>query len=160
MFHYFFSIMSICQICSITKGLKWRASVYVSSPTLIWNLCIYGNKIVFIIQCQFGIINFVNLFYYPAYFLYYSWVPLYFLVLFINSTLLYRLIFTFIYNIFNKKFLIQQNKRTPNIPLINLNLYNFLKQANCFFIIFYFQEIIIFQSELNIQQKHSNLQTV
>ena len=47
--NYFFSIMSICQICSITKGLKWRASVYVSSPTLIWNLCIYGNKIVFII---------------------------------------------------------------------------------------------------------------
>ena len=39
-----------------------------------------------------------------AYFCYYSWVPLHFLVLFIGSTVLFQLTFTFIYSTFNKKF--------------------------------------------------------
>ena len=47
---------------------------------------------------------FVNLFYYSAYFCYYSWVPLHFLVLFMDLTILFELTFTFIYSIFNKKF--------------------------------------------------------
>ena len=49
-------------------------------------------------------INFVNLFYYLAYFAYYSWVSLNFLVLFIDLTVLFQLIFTFIYNTFFKEF--------------------------------------------------------
>ena len=54
---------------------------------------------------------FANLFYYSAYFYYYSWVSLYFLVIFMGPTILFQLIFTFIYStihephcIFNKKF--------------------------------------------------------
>ena len=49
-------------------------------------------------------INFVNLFYYSFYFYYYLWVLLHFLVLFIGSTILFQLTFTFIYNTFSKKF--------------------------------------------------------
>ena len=37
----------------------------------------------------FGIINFVNLFYYLVYFSYYSWVPLHFLILFMSFTILF-----------------------------------------------------------------------
>ena len=52
-----------------------------------------------------ALIIFDSLFYYIAnYFLYYLWVPLYFLILFIGHTILLQLIFTFIYSIFNKKF--------------------------------------------------------
>ena len=40
-------------------------------------------------KCLFGIINFVNLFYYSAYFWYYLWVPLHFLVLFMGPTILF-----------------------------------------------------------------------
>ena len=47
-------------------------------------------------------INFANLFYYSAYFLYYLWVSLNFLVLFMGSTILFQLNFTFIYSIFSK----------------------------------------------------------
>ena len=52
---------------------------------------------------MFGMINFANLFYYSAYFCYYSWTPLHFLVLFMGLTVLFQLTFTFIYSIFNKK---------------------------------------------------------
>ena len=43
---------------------------------------------------------------------------------------------------------------------VNLNLYNFLKQANCFSLFSIFKQLLYFSQELNIQQKHSNLQTV
>ena len=49
-------------------------------------------------------IIFANLFYYSAYFWYNSWVPLHFLVLFTSPIVVFQLIFTFIYSIFNKKF--------------------------------------------------------
>ena len=45
-----------------------------------------------------------KLFYYSTYFCYYSWAPLYFLVLFIGPTILFQLTFTFIYSIFSNKF--------------------------------------------------------
>ena len=48
----------------------------------------------------------------PAYFCYYLWVLLHFSVLFMDFTLLFQLIFTFIYNTFNKKILdSMQNKQ-------------------------------------------------
>ena len=53
-------------------------------------------------MCLFGMINFPNLFYYSSYFYYYSWVLLHFLVLFMELTIKFQLIFTFIYSIFNK----------------------------------------------------------
>ena len=41
-------------------------------------------------SCPFNMINFTNLFYYSAYFCYYSWVTLHFLVLFMSSILLFN----------------------------------------------------------------------
>ena len=64
-------------------------------------------------QCRFGMINFVNLFYYSAYFCYYSQVPLYFLVLFMGSTILFQLTFSFIYSTFNEKFSVSTKKADP-----------------------------------------------
>jgi len=54
-------------------------------------------------KCLFSIINFVNLFYYSAYFYYYLWVLLHFLILFMDPTILFQVTFTFIYSIFSKK---------------------------------------------------------
>ena len=45
-----------------------------------------------------------KLFHYSAYFCYYSWVPLHFLVLFMSLTVLFQLTFTFIYSTFSNKF--------------------------------------------------------
>ena len=45
-----------------------------------------------------------SLFYYLVYFCYYSWVSLYFLVLFISLNVLFQLTLTFIYSTFSKKF--------------------------------------------------------
>ena len=47
---------------------------------------------------------FANIFYYLGYFYYYLWTPLHFSILFINLTVLFQLIFTFIYNTFSKSF--------------------------------------------------------
>ena len=52
----------------------------------------------------FSSLFFANLFYHSAYFCYCSWILLHFLVLFICLTVLFLLTFTFIYNIFSKKF--------------------------------------------------------
>ena len=54
-------------------------------------------------ELLFGKIIFANIFYYSAYFLYYLWVSLHFLILFMSPTILFQLIFTFIYNTFSKK---------------------------------------------------------
>ena len=54
-------------------------------------------------KCPFDMINFANLFYYSAYFCYYSWVSLHFLVLFIGSSILLQLTFIFMYSTFNEK---------------------------------------------------------
>ena len=43
-------------------------------------------------------------FYFFIFFIYYLWVPLHFLVLFMSLTVLFQLPFSFIYNIFSKKF--------------------------------------------------------
>ena len=49
------------------------------------------------------LIIFANLFNYLAYFYYYSWVSLHFLILFIDLTILFQPTFTFIYSTFSKK---------------------------------------------------------
>ena len=58
------------------------------------------------ISIRLAWIIFSNLFYYSAYFCYYSWVTLHFLVLFISPTILFQLTFTFIYSTFSKKILV------------------------------------------------------
>ena len=62
-------------------------------------------KVVFEIglKSQFFLAYF---YYYLAYFYYYLWVSLHFLVLFIGSTVLFQLLFRFIYSIFNINFLV------------------------------------------------------
>ena len=49
---------------------------------------------------------FASLFYYLAYFCYYSWTPLHFFVLFMGLIVLFQLTFTFIYGTFSKKNLV------------------------------------------------------
>jgi len=51
-------------------------------------------------------IIFTGLFYYLVYFCYCLWVSLHFSVLFMGLTVQFQLTFTFIYNIFSKKFLV------------------------------------------------------
>ena len=63
----------------------------------------HGRSKYIDMKCPFGMINFANLFYYSAYFCYYLWVSLHFLVLFMGLTILFQLIFTFIYSTFSKK---------------------------------------------------------
>ena len=46
----------------------------------------------------------LKLFHYSAYFYYYSWAPLHFLVLFMSSIVLFQLTFTFIYSTFSNNF--------------------------------------------------------
>ena len=70
-------------------------------------------------------INFASLFYYSAYFCYYSWISLHFLVLFMGSIILFQLTFTFIYNTFSKKNQFQQNKQIPNRPLMTIIVVKF-----------------------------------
>ena len=61
-------------------------------------------------------IIFVNLFYYLAYFCYYSWVSLHFLILFVGFIVLFQLTFTFIYSTFSKKFSVSVKYRILNRP--------------------------------------------
>ena len=61
------------------------------SCIVIFNVCL--AKIIF-----------ANLFYYSAYFYYHLWASLHFFILFIGPTVLFQLIFTFIYSTFSKKF--------------------------------------------------------
>ena len=53
-------------------------------------------------------INKLNKFYYSAYFCYYSWAPLHFLLLFMGPIVLFQLTFTFIYSTSAKSFQFQQ----------------------------------------------------
>ena len=57
-----------------------------------------------LLSVRLALIIFARLFYYSAYFYYYSWVSLHFLVLFMGLTVLFQLTFTFIYSTFSKKF--------------------------------------------------------
>ena len=58
------------------RGKKKKKSL------LMCYFCIFGLFIFFPVKCSFDIINFTDLFYYSAYFYYFSWVSLHFLVLF------------------------------------------------------------------------------
>ena len=83
-------------------------------------------------KCLFDISLKVSLFYYSTYFCYYLWVSLYFLVLFIGSTILFQLPFNFIYSTFSKKFSISTKydvlKYTQNeVMTMNYNLFTKMK---------------------------------
>ena len=72
---------------------KWLESIFIFNFEL--------PKLCFKLSSSLSVclvwMKFVNLFYYSAYFCYYSWVPLHFLVLFMSHTVLFQLTFTFIY---------------------------------------------------------------
>ena len=55
-------------------------------------------------RLHLGLVIKISLFYYLAYLCYNSWVSLYFLVLFMSSTLLFQLVFNFIYSTLVKSF--------------------------------------------------------
>ena len=83
------------MLCYVIHGLN---SCMANKDTAFYLPCFLFNK------CSFGMINFVNLYYYLAYFCCYSYVSLYFFVLFMSLTILFQLTFTFIYSTFCKKF--------------------------------------------------------
>ena len=61
----------------------------------------------------------LKLFSYLVYFWSYSWTPLYFLVLFMGSTVLFQSTFTFIYCTFSNKFLLSMvSKHTLNLRVM------------------------------------------
>ena len=57
-----------------------------------------------VLRVRFDSLFFASLFYYLAYFCYYSWTSLHLLLLFMGLIVLFQLIFTFIYSSFSKKF--------------------------------------------------------
>ena len=59
--------------------------------------------ILLILSVRLAWLNFASLFYYLAYFCYYSWVPLPFYVLFTGPTVLIQLTFTFYLKYFQQK---------------------------------------------------------
>jgi len=59
-----------------------------------------------------------------TYFCYYSWVLLHFLVLFMGPTILFQLIFTFIYSTFSKKISIATMDPTILFQLTFIFIYN------------------------------------
>ena len=66
--------------------------------------CQIGSLIIFCVSVRLALMKIASLFYYLAYFCYYLWVSLHFLVLFMSPIVLFQLTFTFIYLIFGKKF--------------------------------------------------------
>ena len=70
----------------------------LSTKVTMW--CGFHFPTCFHTMCM---INFFNLIYYSAYFCYYLYISLYFLILFIGPTVLFQLTFTFIYDTFKKK---------------------------------------------------------
>ena len=64
---------------------------YIKNKNKIQIMVLFGSKLK------------TNLFYYSTYFCYYLQAPLHFSVLFMGSTVLFQLTFTFIYSTFSKK---------------------------------------------------------
>ena len=69
-------VLTICNPYDITQKKKKNTRLHVRLDSLF----------------------FANLFYYSAYFCYYSWASLHFSILFIGPIVLFQLIFTFIYS--------------------------------------------------------------
>ena len=115
--HFFYSLSLIFFIWVLFSHAKWAIFFFffsffdelffksLSWSEFCWNfyLFVFYPKII-IISVRLARLNFANLFYYSAYFWYYSWVSLHFLVLLMCLTVLFQLTFTFIYSTFSKKF--------------------------------------------------------
>ena len=86
--------------CILDSGYGAKFSLLQLSH-LVYIIILFGPCSVYLAK-----IIFANLFYYSVDFCYYSWASLHFLVLFMGSTVLFRLTFIFIYNTFSKKFLV------------------------------------------------------
>ena len=81
----------------------------------------------------------LKLFHYSTYFYYYPWVSLHFLVLFMGSTVLFQLTFTFIYNTFSNNFSISA-KEVVSKHTLSLNYYISLEFVVFFFFFFFGKE--------------------
>ena len=68
-------------------------------------ICVYVHSIKKLSLCLDTYYKW-KLFHYSAYFYYYLWASLHFLLLFMGSAILFQLTFTFIYSTFNNKFLV------------------------------------------------------
>ena len=84
---------------------SWTSKlVFAKKKKKKWDYKFLKQKKKQIFNVRLVKIIFANLFYYLAYFCYYLWVSLYFLVQFMDITVLFQLTFTFIYGTFTKKF--------------------------------------------------------
>ena len=87
--HTFFITWLVYKQCQVKRKCTQKATLPLCKRTLsvrlIW-------------------MKFADLFYYSTYFCYYLWVSLHFLALFMGLTVLFQLIFTFIYITFSKNF--------------------------------------------------------
>ena len=83
-----------------TETHKWW-KIY-STPKNHINWYLFPWYLFPILCVHLALMKVANLFYYSAYFYYYSWAPLHFLVLFMGLTILFQLTFIFIYSTFSK----------------------------------------------------------
>jgi len=76
--------------------------ILISNKVCVWMTLFLSAYFVYYIKVQLYLIkcNCIS----KNYFYYYLWVSLHFLILFMGPIILFQLIFTFIYNIFRKKF--------------------------------------------------------
>ena len=91
---------------AIDSGFKWTGSMITCMGPFFYfkkKKKSYVHVKFVRIRVHLTKIIFVNLFYYSAYFCYYSWSYYIFLLLFMGLIILFQLIFTFIYNTFSKK---------------------------------------------------------
>ena len=94
--------------CIFPRTFCWCFSRFVSlALSLIpysYSWILVPPHILFRLKLNLAWIIFANLFYYLAYFCYYLWVSLLFVILFIGPTILFLLTFSFNYSTFSKKF--------------------------------------------------------
>ena len=82
------------------RDLPSLLQVLLGIPSITANKwCVFGK-----LSMRLGSNEKLKLFHQSAYFCYYSWAPLHFLVLFIGPIVLFQLTFTFIYSTFSNKF--------------------------------------------------------
>ena len=93
-----------CSMPALIYEIHRLALVHDPRKLVYTSLSLLTDCTLNYILWAFGLMKVASLFYYLAYFYYYSWALLHFLILFMSSTVLFQLTFTSIYSTFNKNF--------------------------------------------------------
>ena len=94
----------VCLASALTFSFQFLSFMYSFLKPHIFPLPIIFFQGRSILKLHLRQLILASLFYYLAYFCYYLWVSLHFLVLFMGFTILFQLTCNFIYSIFSKKF--------------------------------------------------------